>query len=307
MTLNKTLSRQSTMCFRSAMCYLLLLLPFAGFAQSGGGSVPVGDILAPSTEMIPPSPNAASLGTYGEIPVALHTGLPEISIPLYEIRSGSLVVPISLKYHAAGIKVADRGTWTGIGWTLHAGGVITRTKRGLPDEFNASNHITGFMANAHKVPHKSAMQQQLTWINGSSAAQNRIINKHFEAQDIINGIQDYFPDMFFYNILGNSGKMMIGNDKKFHFLNASPYKIESSIENVSQPSEGEFIITDDKGVKYYFGKSGATEISHVSWTLDYYNFSPDYASSWYLTKIESADKQDVIEFRLCGRKYGSLI
>jgi len=32
-----------------------------------------------------PSPNVASLGKYSDIPVSLNTGIPEISIPLYEI------------------------------------------------------------------------------------------------------------------------------------------------------------------------------------------------------------------------------
>ncbi len=49
------------------------------------------------------SPNAAALGKYGDIPVSYHTGVPEISIPLYTITEGSLSVPISLSYHSSGI------------------------------------------------------------------------------------------------------------------------------------------------------------------------------------------------------------
>ncbi len=59
------------------------------------------------TNLFPPSPTAAALAKYGDIPVGYHTGTPNISIPLYEVKSKELSLPISLSYHASGIKVAD--------------------------------------------------------------------------------------------------------------------------------------------------------------------------------------------------------
>jgi hypothetical protein len=38
-----------------------------------------------------PSPNAASLGKYGDMPVGHYTGIPEINIPIYTIKSHDLV------------------------------------------------------------------------------------------------------------------------------------------------------------------------------------------------------------------------
>lgn len=52
--------------------------------------------------VIPPSPDAASLGKYGNIPVGLYTGISEINIPLYVIKTKRLEVPISVSYHAIG-------------------------------------------------------------------------------------------------------------------------------------------------------------------------------------------------------------
>ena len=37
-------------------------------------------------ELVPPSPNASSLGVYGDIPVDKSTGVPNITIPLYTIN-----------------------------------------------------------------------------------------------------------------------------------------------------------------------------------------------------------------------------
>src|ERR1700722_12616602 len=80
------------------------------------------------------SPNAAALGKFGDIPVGYHTGVPQIGIPFYTVQAGPLKLPISLDYHASGIKCMEPASWVGTGWALNAGGVITRTVQGQPDE-----------------------------------------------------------------------------------------------------------------------------------------------------------------------------
>src|SRR5580700_1992183 len=78
------------------------------------------------------SPTAAALGKYGDIPVSYNTGIPNVSIPIYTVKAGSLSLPISLSYHASGLKVQEQASWVGAGWSLNAGGVITRTVVGAP-------------------------------------------------------------------------------------------------------------------------------------------------------------------------------
>ena len=82
-----------------------------------------------------PTPNATSIGIYGQIPVDYFNGLPQISIPLYEFKSGSLTLPITLSYHGGGIKPSERASWVGLGWSLQSGGIITRIMNDLPDEY----------------------------------------------------------------------------------------------------------------------------------------------------------------------------
>jgi len=64
-------------------------------------------------QIIPPSPTAASLGKYGNIPVSNYTGIPNISIPLYTIKSGEIELPITLSYYSSGIKVSEEASWVG--------------------------------------------------------------------------------------------------------------------------------------------------------------------------------------------------
>lgn len=93
----------------------------------------------PYNEVSIASPTANSLGKYGDISVSYHTGIPGISIPVYTVKEGPLSLPISINYHAGGLKVMEPASWVGAGWSLNAGGVITRTVQGAPDERLTSN------------------------------------------------------------------------------------------------------------------------------------------------------------------------
>ena len=84
--------------------------------------------------IVPPSPTAYELGKYGQIPVGMFTGTANVSIPLYNYRTTNFSVPISLSYNSNGIKVDQMSSNVGLGWSLNAGGVITRIIRGFPDE-----------------------------------------------------------------------------------------------------------------------------------------------------------------------------
>src|SRR6185503_15830491 len=97
-----------------------------------------------SLRVTTPSPTAASLGKYGDVPVSLYTGVPDISIPIFTAKGHTLELPITLRYHASGIRVEEIGGWAGIGWSLDAGGAITRTVRGLADESTNGYLHTGY-------------------------------------------------------------------------------------------------------------------------------------------------------------------
>ena len=82
------------------------------------------------------SPNAAELGKYGKIPVSYFNGLPNISVPLTELKARGYTLPIYLSYHASGNKPDQHPGWVGLGWSLHAGGCINRVVNGMKDEMN---------------------------------------------------------------------------------------------------------------------------------------------------------------------------
>ena len=103
---------------------LITLLFFAVKGQTVSPLIP---------QVIPPGPSAAALGNYGLVPVNMHTGNTDVSIPLYEFKTKNLSVPISLSYNSSAIHVDEAATWVGMHWSLNAGGIITRIVRDQPD------------------------------------------------------------------------------------------------------------------------------------------------------------------------------
>ncbi|MDQ6530900.1 hypothetical protein [Flavobacterium sp. LHD-85] len=92
---------------------------------------------SPTPDFVPKSPEAAAFLKYGEYPVDMSTGVPGISIPLYTIDTRDFKMPISLDYHASGIKVTQESTWVGLGWNLNVGAQVVLSPRDDIDENNA--------------------------------------------------------------------------------------------------------------------------------------------------------------------------
>lgn len=232
--------------------------------------------------ILPPSPSVSELGKYGEYPVSHNTGVPNISIPLYEITGRSLKLPISISYHASGIKVDAIASPVGLGWSLNAGGVITRQIRGLNDE-----DPNGFQYNSD-----IRISNELNMYNEDDY--NYVQNIHI-------GGKDTEPDLFFYNFAGHSGKMIINNEKSFVTNNNNAWQI------IPEWEANRFRIIVEDGTEYIFGESlsgvDAFEESH-----SYLLAAPQIGgvTAWSLTEIVSADRSDTIFFEYENLNYSEL-
>jgi hypothetical protein len=180
----------------------------------------------PYNEVSIASPTAASLGKYADVPVSAHTGIPQISIPIYTIKEGPLSVPVSLSYHAGGLKVWETASWVGAGWSLNAGGVITRTVMGAPDErwtSSVSSQTHGFLSDSG---YATGMYTPL--VQGFPY-QPPPGNRGFQLNEwrkYASGQRDGEPDMFFFNVSGYSGKFFISDDGRPVLLPEQDIRIE---------------------------------------------------------------------------------
>ena len=108
---------------KSFIFFFFLVFSLLGFSQDNEKIVP--DFA---------SPEIASFMKYEDINVSKYTGTPNISIPVYTLTDGEVVIPINLRYHASGIKVEEEASWVGLGWNLNVGGHISRRTNGRVDE-----------------------------------------------------------------------------------------------------------------------------------------------------------------------------
>jgi YD repeat-containing protein len=255
---NLRIMKQTIFTLFFAIC---LAVVHAGFAQSIAKS-----LLEDIKRAVPPSPEVASLGKYGEIPVNMHSGIPEISISLYELKGQDLYVPISLSYHGGGFKVAEVASSVGLGWILNAGGVIARTVRGWPDECGNGYYNS---ANIYNTLIKDTPVYYL-----SNCPFSCLYRKKMVAGEV-----DLEPDDFYFNFNGYSGRIIFNEDRQPIFFPYQNLKIEGSVTD-------DWIITIPDGTKYYFEQ---TEIS-------VFRYGINYISAWYLTRIESAKTDEVITY-----------
>lgn len=209
-------------------------------------------------DVTPASPEAAALFKYEDYQVKSATGVPNISFNLLNLQSRSLSVPVSLSYHASGIKVDEGASMVGLGWSLSYGGMITRQVVGLQDE-----NSDGFKFQGNIL------------VNGNEPTNSQKASYR-------DGFLDGQPDKWYYSIPSGSGKFMYNNNGDF---------IEQEItgNTIEEISSG-YKITDFNGTKYYFGTtensknvtSGSQDVIHPT--------------SWLLDKIVSANNTDSLIF-----------
>ncbi len=251
------------------------------------------------------SPNVGSLFTFNNVPVSYYTGTPDISIPIYTVKSGNIEVPISLRYHPANVKPNDHPGWVGLGWNLDVGGVITRVRHGYFDESNVSSTLKSYYEYGANDP---AFVSSSTW----NAIDTMLMFYTAVGVDQVRTGRD--ADEFFFSFPGGTGKFIYldgkwevisdqnikveldgffdeGTDIQNYINNHSKVEIYTREDGRSRFFKG-FVLTTEDGTKYYFGGYGAVEFYG---NPPYYNLAAvnAYADTWHLKKIVDTNGNEV--------------
>jgi hypothetical protein len=267
----------------------------------------------PLSQLTIASPTAASLGKYADFPITYHTGTAEITIPIYTVKSGPLQMPISVSYHASGLKVLETSSWVGSGWALNAGGVISRTVAGAPDDRGLLAAHTQY-GHFHDYGYNNYLFA-LGSTNNCAGVPGCPIGASYPPDDfgIANGTKDGEPDLYFFNFNGYQGKFFFRDDRTPVLVPQQDLKIEPIVADesagpvlISMPG---FVITTPDGTKYYFGKNqeadGHIDAIETTSSINTNTMSitgQDAVSSWYLTKVVSVDNQFSIKLYYAAEK-----
>lgn len=213
----------------------------------------------PPLRIMPKTPEAETFDKFINFPTMSATGIPNISIPIHTITYKGFSLPISISYHASGIKVNDIATPVGLNWVLMAGGDITREVLGHPDEIGWFQFDSTSVQNENNQEHLAMYYQ---------------------------GYNDATPDVFNFSLPNLNGKFIFGVDRTRKINCDEKVSINTNFGiNSADPS---FTIYDKTGSRYYFSAKESTSVSLMDETggspfsFDYMN---ETNTGWKLDSI----------------------
>jgi YD repeat-containing protein len=270
------------MCFKSSIRGSLLLslgLLFNGF---GALAQPTDNSMV-YNKSAQANGNSDFLKASPQIAPSLYTGGLKITLPIYTLKGSDLQVPISVAYTATnGVRPTDPNTAVGMDWKLMAGGSITRTVRGLPDEMPygyTGTHLEGnVVVNDYNSPNGSTTQGFNNTFNlGASSP-----------------VVDGEPDIFVITTPSFSAQFTLDQNGNPVFQDNTGLQVTHQLYNNSGNPEGYGItVIDAQGTQYVFGSQGtAREMT----TTKFFGTSMQYNSTWYLEKIVTLNGKDEIDF-----------
>ena len=249
-----------------------------------------------------PSPQAASLVRAGDVSVDYYTGNPKFSRTLHVVKTANVRLPITLSHDGRAVKPNEESGWVGEGWSLNAGGAISRSVKGKPDESTEGyGRIAGiifddYMSVKSDGASSYAVRNSNSYSVKSGSPVSDRMHRNLEREDEF--VYDLQPDIYSYRIINKSGSIMIdpefdpydGNsadsEPRYRFAEANGMRIDE------MNSHGA-IIRSDRGHKYTFGSpngdfgDGATEIT--SWRPGL----GGVRTSWYLRNVSSYGEREI--------------
>lgn len=230
--------------------FCILFIPFLSLAQQPQ----VGEKVAF------PSPQATQLGKFGGLQINYSSGTPNFNFPLLTVTEGTFQLPVSLQYSYSGFRPSDQPGWVGMGFSLFAGGAVTRKVKGFADEMG------GFGYQAH--PNAISNFVNLSTPTLASYSAN------------IENNNDVTADVFSFQFNGYSGQMVLDGSGAVKIV--SDAKISITYEKGTNPYHAGTFITKwafkvEDGTRYTF--------SNIEFTGD---GGPDHdfvPSSWFLSEV----------------------
>ena len=234
---------------------------------------------------VPPSPEPASIVKYADVPFTHSTGMAEYDIPFYTLQGRELNIPIGLHYASGGIKLDEIAGVAGLGWTLQAGGCITRTVMDMPDEY-----VPNIGSFHHEMPSGTLLSNLENMVE-NDATLNFL-------RDVVWNRVDVSLDRYSYSVCGLSGSFVIQDNGNVFQLSGDGVLIDYTRN--ADGSIDMFTITGPDGTAYTFSVKeqasrdgrGIEPIGPMNGKLDEWT-AP---TAWHLTTMRSRSGLETAEF-----------
>jgi YD repeat-containing protein len=226
-----------------------------------------------------------------------YSGTATAKIPIYTVASGDVSIPVFLIYNTVGVKIKDEENNAGMSWQLIAGGQITRSLRGLPDDCKkdqAGNARLGWLYNTDG-----------TKISSFSIANDNTKTCSLETQDItyintnFGDLSDTEPDLFNVSAPGLSCQFVFDSN---HNIKTIPYKdVKITYTTDSNGLINTISVLDNKGITYLFSVTETvTRQTNSVYTVNFfktvynqYKNGINYNLKWSLTSMTDANGNQV--------------
>ena len=232
---------------------------------------------------MPPSPGPASVVKYADVPFSHSAGLAEYDVPFYTLEGRELSIPIGLHYASGGIKLDEIAGVAGLGWTLEAGGCITRTVMDMPDEFTRGSF-------RHEMPSDDLLSDLESQVENDDTKDylHKILWRQVESS----------LDRYSYNVCGLKGSFVIQDDGTVFQFGGDGVKIEYSL--ASDGSVDSFTLTGPDGTVYILSEKEVA--THRGRNSSSYNPSDDEhdrwsaTTAWHLSSMHSCNGLETASF-----------
>ena len=300
---------------RFLQCLLIISLPFYNsYAQD---EAPEGMIDFASSRKyslfseglpLPNSPEAYSMIQYSSPQANLYRGEVSIDIPFYTYSDSDFEIPISFSYRSGGHQPNVPYGVMGLGWSLNAGGFISREIRGIADEsasptnkdqYKFVNKLYGdndrdvafpepdmygysYWFKADSTDNQGYYHQDCVLDFKVGAEFMPTMSPNIDSDDIFHRHIETTPDIFHFSVPGHSGSFVLAPHGKAIFFDTTGasefYKLEA---NFNASSITSFTITSDDRYVFIFDVVEQSASYNTKFSEDYQFIT----NTWKLSSI----------------------